>query len=147
MSIICIWAEARNGVIGRGDQLPWHIPQELEQFKTRTMGQTLLFGYRTLAGFKGRKLPGRTMELYDTDNFEAICSRAKDQNIFIAGGRKTYEDFLPVTDKIIRTVIDINADGDIYAPIVNWDDFQLIHVEQFTNDEVSWRVEEWERNC
>lgn len=36
MSIICIWAEARNGVIGRGDQLPWHIPQELEQFKKRT---------------------------------------------------------------------------------------------------------------
>ena len=85
------------------------------------------------------------MELYDTDNFEAICSRAKYQNIFIAGGRKTYEDFLPVTDKIIRTVIDINADGDIYAPIVNWDDFQLSHVEQFTNDKVSWRVEEWER--
>ena len=145
MSLICIWAEARNGVIGRGDQLPWHIPQELEQFKKRTMGKILLFGYRTLSGFKGRKLPGRTMELYTPDKFNDVCDRSKKQEIFIAGGLKTYQDFLPITDKIIRTVIDIDAHGDVYAPEVDWSRFELIHSENFTNGDVSWNVEEWVR--
>lgn len=145
MSIICIWAEAQNGIIGNGDQLPWHIPQELEQFKKRTIGHTLFFGYRTLAGFKGRKLPGRLMELYTPDKFSEICERAKTQDIFIAGGLKTYMDFLPITDKIIRTVININADGDVSAPEVNWNQFQLTNSKTFTNNEVSWRVEEWIR--
>lgn len=90
MSIICIWAEARNGVIGRGDQLPWHIPQELEQFKKRTMGQTLLFGYRTLVGFKGRKLPGRTMNCMTLITSKSFVHALKTRIFLLqVGGRRT----------------------------------------------------------
>lgn len=58
MSLICIWAESQNRIIGKDGELPWRIPEELAQFKEKTLGHTLIFGYNTYLGFNGRKLPG-----------------------------------------------------------------------------------------
>lgn len=63
MSLICIWAESQNRIIGKDGKLPWRIPEELAQFKEKTLGHTLIFGYKTYQGFEGRKLPGRKMKL------------------------------------------------------------------------------------
>lgn len=145
MSLICIWAESQNRIIGKDGKLPWRIPEELAQFKEKTLGHTLIFGYKTYQGFKGCQLPGRKMELYDPSLKDWIYERSRNEDIFIAGGKKTYEDFLNVTDRIIRTVIEKDFEGDTYAPEVDWSHFELVKCERFSNDEVSWRVEEWLR--
>lgn len=58
MRIAIVVALANNGVIGRGQQLPWHLPDDLKHFKALTVGKTVLMGRRTFESI-GRALPGR----------------------------------------------------------------------------------------
>ncbi len=58
MRISIIVALADNGVIGRAQQLPWHLPDDLRRFKALTMGKPMLMGRRTFESI-GRPLPGR----------------------------------------------------------------------------------------
>lgn len=85
------------------------------------------------------------MELYDPSLKDSIYEQSRNEDIFIAGGKKTYEEFLDVTDCIIRTVIEKEFEGDTFSPEVDWSQFNLVKCERFSNDEVSWRVEEWLR--
>ncbi|MDC0641290.1 dihydrofolate reductase, partial [Porticoccaceae bacterium] len=59
MKISLIVAVSRNGVIGRDNQLPWHLPEDLKYFKSVTMGKPILMGRKTYDSI-GRPLPGRT---------------------------------------------------------------------------------------
>lgn len=129
MPLIAIWAESQNGIIGNGDQLPWHIPSELKHFKRLTTGHSVVMGYRTALGLKNKTFANRNMILYhdqtaepsDFENFTImdmsdILDLAKTEDVFIAGGASTYKDFLPFVDAVIRTVIHQNFDGDVPAP-------------------------------
>lgn len=129
MSLIAIWAESQNGIIGNGDQLPWHIPSELKHFKRLTTGHSVVMGYRTADGLKNKTFANRNMILYHDQtaepsdfknftvmNFGDIINLAKTENVFIAGGASTYKDFLPFVDTVIRTIISKNYEGDIPAP-------------------------------
>ena len=58
MPISLIAAVARNGTIGRGGRMPWHLPADLARFKRLTLGHTVLMGRRTWESL-GRPLPGR----------------------------------------------------------------------------------------
>lgn len=58
MRVSIIVAVADNGVIGRAQQLPWHLPDDLKRFKALTMGKPILMGRRTYESI-GRPLPGR----------------------------------------------------------------------------------------
>src|SRR5690348_16688740 len=57
--IALVVAVARNGVIGRGGHLPWHISSDLKHFKTITMGKPLVMGRKTWESLPRRPLPGR----------------------------------------------------------------------------------------
>ena len=128
MSLIAIWAESQNGIIGNGDQLPWHIPSELKHFKRPTTGHSVVMGYRTALGLKNKTFANRNMILYSNHsvdssfenftvmNFGDILNLAKTEDVFIAGGAATYKDFLPFVDAVIRTVIAQDYDGNIPAP-------------------------------
>lgn len=58
VEIVIIAAMATNRVIGRGNTLPWHLPEDLRRFRDRTMGHALIMGRRTYESI-GRPLPGR----------------------------------------------------------------------------------------
>jgi dihydrofolate reductase/predicted NAD-dependent protein-ADP-ribosyltransferase YbiA (DUF1768 family) len=129
MPLIAIWAESKNGIIGNGDQLPWHIPSELKNFKRLTTGHSVVMGYRTALGLKNKTFANRNTILYsnhsvdssDFENFTVmdmcdILNLAKTEDVFIAGGAKTYKDFLPYVDAVIRTVIHQDFEGNVPAP-------------------------------
>lgn len=58
MSLSLIVARASNGVIGKDNQLPWHLPADLKYFKAVTMGKPIVMGRKTFQSI-GRPLPGR----------------------------------------------------------------------------------------
>ena len=128
MPLIAIWAESQNGIIGNGDQLPWHIPSELKHFKQLTTGHSVVMGYRTADGLKNKTFANRNMILYSNYpvdssfknftvmDFNDILNLAKTEDVFVAGGASTYEDFLPFVDAVIRTVIAQDYEGDVLAP-------------------------------
>lgn len=65
--IIGIWAQTENGIIGKDQVMPWHLPAELQHFKETTMGQAILMGRVTFDGMKKRVLPGRTSIILTQD--------------------------------------------------------------------------------
>lgn len=154
MPLIAIWAESQNGIIGNGDQLPWHIPSELKHFKRLTTGHSVVMGYRTAQGLKNKTFANRNMILYSNYpvdssfknftvmDFNAILNLAKTEDVFVAGGAATYKDFLPFVDAVIRTVILKDYEGDVLAPDFHiTDEMTVERIPVQNDDEPAYIVE------
>lgn len=128
MRISIVVAMAANGVIGRDNQLPWHLPADLRHFKQTTMGKPILMGRKTYESI-GRPLPGRTNIVITRDpgytadgcvvvhSIEAAMQAAGDQEeIMVIGGAEFYRQVLPYTDTIYLTRIHEDFEGDTMFP-------------------------------
>ncbi|GAA2901702.1 dihydrofolate reductase [Enterococcus pseudoavium] len=147
--LIAIWAQDKNGLIGKENQLPWHLPNDLRFFKETTINHTLVMGRKTFEGMGGRPLPNRqTIVLtrdkkYQAANVLVMHSLSEvldyDQKTagttFIAGGSAVYQEFLPYCERIYRTFIEESFEGDAYFPAVSWDDWQLVERKLGQRDE------------
>ncbi len=127
MTITLVVARARNGVIGRGNALPWRLPPDLAHFKRTTMGGTLVMGRRTWQSI-GRALPGRRSVVVTRDpSFRAEgadvvasldAALALPGPLFVVGGAELFAAALPRVDRAVVTEIDRDYDGDtFFAPL------------------------------
>ena len=101
MTVTLIAAVARNGVIGAGGDIPWHLPEDFAHFKATTLGHTLVMGRATYDSI-GRPLPGRTTIVLTrdpdwqaegvlvADSLEDALALAEG-DVFVAGGAAVYE--------------------------------------------------------
>jgi dihydrofolate reductase len=124
---------ARNRVIGRGDQLPWHIPADLKHFKRLTLGETLLVGrhtYESILAQFGGPLPGREMvvlsrrgSLPDAPGVPVYASidaalealSGLDQ-VVVAGGGEVYAQTVERADRLELTLVGGRHEGDAFFP-------------------------------
>ena len=126
MSIVV--AMAANGVIGRDNQLPWHLPADLKHFKQTTMGKPILMGRKTWESI-GRPLPGRTNIVITRDSSysaagcevvnsidAAIAAAGEQDEVMVIGGAELYRQVLSDTDTIYLTRIHEAFDGDTCFP-------------------------------
>ena len=137
--VTAVVAMARNRVIGDGEKLLWHLPGDLPRVKALTMGRPLIMGRRTYLSI-GRPLPGRgTIVLTRQSDWsaegvitaddldDAIAKAAawidadtsREKEIIIFGGGEIYAAFLPRTDRIDLTEIDLAPEGDAKFPELN----------------------------
>lgn len=129
--LVLIAAVARNGIIGKGGVLPWHLGADLQHFKRLTMGHAILMGRRTWESL-GRPLPGRRSIVisrdpqWHADGVEHAVSLqaaldlvAGDRRAFVIGGARLYAQALPLADELHLTEIDHDFDGDTLFPA--WD--------------------------
>ena len=126
--ICLIVALAANGVIGRNNALPWHLPADLKRFKALTMGHPVVMGRKTHESI-GRPLPGRR-NLVITRNRdyrasgceivhsldEAIAACGDAREIFIIGGAELYRESLPRAHCLEFTEIRAEFEGDASFP-------------------------------
>ena len=141
MKLHLIYARARNGVIGRHNQMPWHLPEDLAHFKRVTLGQPVIMGRKTWDSLPARfrPLPGRRnivvtrqSEWQADGAFRAasiqeamqLCGDATDA--WIMGGADIYRQAEPLASTAVVTEIDADFDGDAYAPILGpaWHEVQ-----------------------
>lgn len=123
-------ARARNGVIGRDNQLPWHLPEDLGFFKRTTMGAPIIMGRKTHESI-GRPLPGRRNIVVTRDatkTFDgcematsiagALALAAKDDapEAFLIGGTQLYAEGIAYADTLVITEIDADVEGDATFP-------------------------------
>ncbi|HEX4585367.1 MAG TPA: dihydrofolate reductase [Burkholderiaceae bacterium] len=123
-----IVARARNGVIGRGGTLPWHLPEDLRHFKHITMGHPIVMGRRTWESI-GRPLPGRrsivvtrnpgfrAAGIQTASSLEqalAMCEGAGE--VFVIGGAGLFAQALPMAQRLFVTEIDADFEGDTFFP-------------------------------
>lgn len=122
-------AVARNGVIGAGGSLPWHLPEDLRRFKALTLGHALVMG-RTTYDSIGRPLPGRTTVVLTRQpgwaadgvlvagSLEAALAQV-DGAAYVVGGAQVYALALPLADRLEITEVDASPAGDTWFP--PWD--------------------------
>jgi dihydrofolate reductase len=124
-------AMARDGVIGRDNAMPWHLPDDLKRFKTLTMGKPMLMGRKTFEAI-GKPLPGRTSLVLTRDpSWQApnvIPVRSIDEafqkigdapELCVVGGAEIYRLTLPLTRRIHLTRIHANIPGDTVFPTLD----------------------------
>ncbi len=126
ISLVC--AMAKNRVIGFKNQMPWHLPADLQHFKAVTMGKPIVMGRKTFESI-GRPLPGRHNVIISrnknyqhdgisvVESIEAALELLKDQpEIMITGGGNIYQQCINMADKLYLTFIDLETEGDAFFP-------------------------------
>ena len=125
--ITIVLARAINGVIGRDNKLPWHIPGDLKRFKTLTMGSAMIMGRKTFDSLPGI-LPGRRHIVLTRDaNWSAdgvevahdannALRLAGDEPVSVIGGAAIFALFEPLADRIELTEVLAEVDGDVVMP-------------------------------
>jgi len=157
MAIIGIVAVDRNLAIGKGGRLPWHYSADMKFFKETTIGNTVVMGRRTWLTLKG-PLPDRQNIVLSRDqnlaasdsvivmsDVESVLdfARKQDGHLFVIGGAKVYESFLPHIHRWIVTEVPITVEGaDTFMPPNFLDGFELYELRQLDED---LRVKFYER--
>ena len=125
--ITIVLARAINGVIGKDNKLPWHIPGDLRRFKQLTMGSAMIMGRKTFDSLPGI-LPGRRHIVMTRDpkwkvegvdvvhDVDSAIAAAADTPISVIGGAAIFELFEPIADKIELTEVIAEIDGDVSMP-------------------------------
>lgn len=142
--ILCsIAAMAQNRVIGKNNELPWHIPEDLKHFKQTTFGRLVIMGRKTYESLgaplpKRRNivlsrshmiLPAEVEQSSDIDGLlrELEQEQPKEEEVFIIGGAEIYKLTLSRIQRLYLTIIHQDFEGDTYFPEVDLEnDFQII---------------------
>ncbi|MDQ0217974.1 dihydrofolate reductase [Peribacillus cavernae] len=121
-----------NRLIGKHNQLPWHLPSDLRYFKNVTMGHPIVMGRKTFESI-GSVLPGRenivvtrrtdykaegATIVHSIDEVKQL-SDSLDEEIFVIGGAEIFKEVLPVTDRLYITEIHHRFEGDTYFPEID----------------------------
>lgn len=145
-----VWAEDENGLIGKGDGLPWRLPADVAFFKKITMRGDMVTGRKTYETIPKRPLPGRKnivltrQKDYDAPGAIVVNSKEEvleleknnNEDLYIIGGAVLFKMFEQEVDELYRTVIHETFEGDVYFDEnFNYDDFELIKSEKGIVDE------------
>lgn len=128
MRIALIACMARGRVIGKDNQMPWHLPADLKHFKAVTLGKPVVMGRRTFESI-GRPLPGRhnivitRQREYAPEGVtvvsgidEAFKAAGDVEELMIIGGGELYAAMLPKADRLYITDVDLDVEGDTHFP-------------------------------
>ena len=162
MKISMIAAMAHDRVIGKDNQMPWHLPADLAHFKRVTLGKPVLMGRKTFESI-GRPLPGRRNLVisrnpdYQAEGIEvvgsveaalALLAGSSVEELMVIGGGHLYAEMLPSADCLYLTRIDLAVEGDTRFPAFDDGQWQRIDCESHPADEKNphpYSFETWQR--
>ncbi len=164
MILSFIVAVSENNAIGKGNALPWHLPEDLKCFKRTTLGKPVLMGRKTYESL-GRPLPGRLnivvsgnkeLELPDGvllyNDINAAVERMQHETAeegFIIGGGKIFEETMALADRMYITRVHTTIpDADVFFPDVDHTHWKLVWEEKHNADEkhkYSFDFQQYER--
>lgn len=135
--LVLVAAVAENGVIGRDNALPWHVPTDLRHFKAMTLGKPVIMGRRTFESI-GRPLPDRlnivvtrqrelsfpeTRTAYSLDEAEMLAEgharRHGIEEICIVGGSQLYREAIGRAHRLYITEVHATPEGDTHFPEID----------------------------
>jgi len=153
VQLSAIVAAAENGVIGRNNALPWHISEDLQYFKRRTLGKPVIMGRKTYESI-GRPLPGRTNivisgdPLYAAEGTRVVASLEAAlqlcaevalidgiEEAVVIGGAQIYSLALPMADRLYLTEVHADVEGDAVMPAVDWTQWREVSRERHAAQE------------
>ena len=166
MDIILLAAVAENGVIGRGNALPWRLKSDMQHFRAMTMGKPVVMGRKTYQSI-GKPLKGRTTIVMTRDpaymapgivvapSLEAAIATARGDalrrnvgSIVIAGGADIYAQAMPLATRLAVTHVRKRVDGDARFPAIDpkvWDETARAEHGPGPEDEAAFAFVTYER--
>ena len=165
LPLCLIAALAQNRVIGRDNQLPWHLPADLKHFKAKTLGKPIIMGRKTWDSL-GRPLPGRLnlvvsrqagLQLEGAEVFpslEAAIVRADEwareqgvDELMLIGGAQLYEQGLALAKRLYLTRVALQPEGDAWFPVFAEEAWRCCECEEHEAGESTpaHRFETWQR--
>lgn len=165
LPVSLIVAATRNQVIGRDNQMPWHLPADLRYFKQRTLGKPIIMGRKTWESL-GRPLPGRLniVVTRQTDialegaevfaDLQAAIQRGQEwaseqgvDEVMVIGGGQLYQQALALTQRVYLTRIDLELEGDTFFPVLDAQQWQQTEAQAHPaqDQEPGYTFEVWQR--
>ncbi|WP_171006473.1 dihydrofolate reductase [Pseudomonas sp. 2FG] len=165
LPLCLIAALADNRVIGRDNQLPWHLPADLKHFKVLTLGKPIIMGRKTWDSL-GRPLPGRLnlvvsrqpgLRLEGAEVFPSLeaaliraeaWARAEDaEELMLIGGAQLYEQGLRLAERLYLTRVALSPEGDAWFPEYADNDWRMASSieHEATAETPGYAFEVWER--
>ena len=144
-----IVAMSNNNVIGKNNELIWHLPADLKRFKELTTGHTIIMGKNTFESL-GRVLPNRFHVVFakedelqvENENVKLVDDISKiedliksDEENFIIGGGMIYKLLLPFANKMYITKINQDFEGDTYFPEFDEKEWKVVERQKGIRDE------------
>ena len=157
MAIIGIVAIDRNLAIGKDGKLPWHYSADMKFFKETTIGNTVVMGRRTWLTLKGplkdrtNVVLSRDPEMTSNDSIIVMrsvdsvieLSQKQDAHLFVIGGAKVYQAFLPFVERWVVTEVPLSVEGaDTFMPANFLEGFEMQELRQLDEN---LRVKFYER--
>jgi dihydrofolate reductase len=166
MNILLVAAIAQNGVIGRGNALPWRLKSDMQHFRALTMGKPVVMGRKTYLSI-GRPLKGRTTIVVSRDrgftapgivvapSLDAALATARGDElrrnadaIVVAGGADIYAQAIPLATRLAITHVHKRIDGDAHFPAIDpneWLESARSEHESAAEDEAAFAFVTYER--
>ena len=160
MIISIIVAATDDDVIGKGNTLPWRLPDDLKRFKQLTMGKPIVMGRKTFESI-GKPLPGRrNIVMTREPNYhregvevvhgtgEAVAATASAPEVMVIGGADLFRLFLPLAGRIHLTRVHGNIEGDVMWPALDNRQWEVIESERHESDDrhaYAMTFEVWEK--
>ncbi len=149
MIISMIAAVATNNVIGKDNDLIWHLPNDLKYFMNTTKGHTIVMGRKTWESIGSKPLKNRSNIIITrqrdftaeggivVNSISQAVAKTPDteDELFIVGGAEIYKQALPIADKLYITRVEVMPDGDTHFPVFSEEDFILSKKEDHETDE------------
>lgn len=158
MTINLIYAKSLNNVIGNKGKLPWHVPDDLKEFKQRTGTNTVVMGRKTYDSLpmNVKPLPNRKNIIISSvtnswkslhpdctlvsNPIEYFKNLSKSETIWVMGGSSIYNLALPFADHIFETTIKLNVEGETLAPKIDMGIFKVFQLSE-TKIDTSTNIE------
>lgn len=149
MRVSFIVAKSENNVIGINNTLPWHLKDDLQNFKKITMGHHILMGRKTFESI-GKPLPGRRSLVISSEprpNSESVwwfnsifraikqAERNGETELFIIGGEKIFKSALALADRIYLTEVKTELAGDAFFPQLSLKNWKKISEQNFSKND------------
>jgi dihydrofolate reductase len=154
--VVAVAAVSENGVIGDGNELPWHVPEESSQYRRRVADEVVALGRRTFemmaddpAGDR-RIVLSRSRRSYDdpdaypADGVEEALSVARDLGadpLYVLGGEAIYRLFLPHCDRLLLSRIHGEYEGTAHFPAFDREEWTIVEETPYER----YTIEEWHR--
>ena len=150
MKISIIAAISENNVIGKDNQLIWHLSEDLKRFKKLTLHHSIIMGRKTYDSLSIKPLPKRKNIIISKNtnlNYDGaiVVNSIKDalelckgeKEIFIGGGATIYEKFIDYASKLYITKIFEKFDGDTFFPNIDYENYKIVHESEIFTDKKS----------
>lgn len=158
MEIALIAAMAANRVIGRDNQLPWHLPEDLQHFKRLTLGHHLIMGRKTFDSI-GRPLPGRTTVIVTRQSDyvsppgclvansleQALALCVEQERVYVVGGADVYRQALVLATVMYLTEVNVIVEGDAFFPEFSLDEWRVVEREAKQNESFEYAFVNYRR--